>query len=604
MPTPRRPITFCSHCDILLLPEAAACPICERPRPVEEAIRPAWPPLQLDSVPVAAPLRLGETLFIATNRLDGHRVPRQGLLYRLTLAGSHHLSPLEFPAGQIITGTRAVTFQNSVGAGLVLTTASADPVGNLGAVLVFDATGRELWRWQPASHTVSAPAVADNTVWVVVNQELVGLSLSDGLPYTRLVLDFPPQRELAPLLYQELAIIQSGRQLIGLEVTTGQQRWQTDLPPRKPYRFAGSTADDQRLYLGGSEGVYAFNLHSGQLTWHFPTKRTIRAVSVAAGVVYAAGHDRQLYALDADSGKLLWQVQAAVERVELAPPLILAEPPLAVVVDRKGNVTALPLPLTPQQQEAAGRWLEAADGYATQEHFVHAAELYEHHEKPYRAAQLWAMLKRPLRQAAALALYAPSLPEPDAANIWTEAAQLYKAEGEIERAAHCQYEVARCLKLPLLKIEIQTKDNKTLVQFGWSSHVWLVVQNYGFGPAQMVSVRVTEKEQFEGLITRTRKIARVPAGSSEAWTVDVRPLGFGDVPLRLSLDYQDQIGQNYSNELTLYLAVDGPESNQHPVQHVTVQVGGVHISNVVNSRLDLGDITASVQAGGDIIGNI
>ncbi|HRV96904.1 MAG TPA: hypothetical protein P5526_32415, partial [Anaerolineae bacterium] len=158
--------------------------------------------------------------------------------------------------------------------------------------------------------------------------------------------------------------------------------------------------------------------------------------------------------------------------------------------------------------------------------------------------------------------------------------------------------------LPLLKIEIQTEDNKTLVHQGWSQ-LRLVAQNQGFGPAQMVSVRVTEKERFEGLITRTRKIARVPAGSSETWTVDVRPLEFGDtVPLRLSLDYQDQMGQSYSNELTLYLAVAHLKSDQHPVQHVTVQVGGVHISNVVNSRLDLGDITASVQAGGDIIGNI
>jgi hypothetical protein len=531
-----QPLTFCPQCDTLLPPDSTACPACGQPRPAPESGHYAWPPAQIEGEPAAAPLLLGETLLLAANRLDEHGLPRQGLLHRLTLAEGRPLPPWELPAGQVITGVQIGPVFKTGPISLVLTTATADPVGQLGAVLALDAAGQEIWRWQPEAHTVSAPALTAETVWVVVRRELVGLNLADGQPHTRLALDFAPHRDTAPLLHQDMVILPRGRQLAALELATGQTRWQADLPPRGSYRFPAPAADESRLYLGGDKGVYALSLDSGQPAWHFATERTSRVVSVAAGVVYAAGHDRQLYALEAETGARLWQIEAAVERVELAPPLILAEPPLAIVADRKGHVTALALPLTPAQHEAAGRWLAAADGYAAQGDLPRAAGLYQQHGRPYRAAQLWAGLGQPLQQAGALALYAAALPEAEAAAVWSEAGQLYKAAGNIEQATQCQLEAARCLKLPLLKVEAHTEDGKSLLYQGWS-RLRLTVANHGFGPAQTVSVRVLEKERFEGLITHTHKWAQIATGSSQTWPVDVRPLEFGDsVPLRLNLE--------------------------------------------------------------------
>ena len=78
----------------------------------------------------------------------------------------------------------------------------------------------------------------------------------------------------------------------------------------------GAAADDRHLYVGlTSGGVEAFRLATGELAWSTPlapaepTRRAGHsgAVTVTPGMVFSGGWDGVLRALEADSGRVVWQ---------------------------------------------------------------------------------------------------------------------------------------------------------------------------------------------------------------------------------------------------------------------------------------------------------
>lgn len=614
---------FCSECETYLPPEATTCPACGRARPTTEPSPIAWA-VEVGGVPAGPPLSLGPDLLVPTH--DADQPPQSAALHRLALAdGRPAAPPLRLEAGQFISGLQTGEALETSPVSFLLATTSADPLGRAGSLLAFDAGGRELWRWQPGVQDVSTPALAGETVWVTTNTALLaGLNLADGAEQVRISLGATPSRatvalagnvayvstrgprllasgldgqprwhfaapsgwlDQTPVIVGErlFAVVRPAGLVVALERATGRLIWQADLGSQVGKRLSPPAADAERLYVGAGDGIYAFDLADGRQAWHFATKRRIDAAPVLSeGLVYAAGYDRTLYALDAASGELDWSAPAAQERVEAVPPLVVAEPPLIVVVDRKGQITALTRPLSPEQHQAAGRWLDAAAGYAAQGDLARAADLLQAHGESCKAAQLWQaagrletaaqqyeaagrwspaaelwdQLDRPLAQAEALEKQARALAsqpagETEQAHAWEAAAAAFDSSGETGRADSCRREVARLRRLPYLTV---TVDHDRLVVGRWT-RLKFSISNQGGGPSRNLIVRA-RGGQFEGQVAETRQIMSLRPGRTRLDWLDLRPLAPGDsVPLRVTIEYQDQAGGAGAWHRTLYLPV-------------------------------------------------
>lgn len=78
------------------------------------------------------------------------------------------------------------------------------------------------------------------------------------------------------------------------------------VPHRVEPIVAGGT-----VYVSSSKGVYALDAANGQEKWLFATALPVgHAPSVAGGLVFVPGLDKQLHALDAASGQRKWAFQA------------------------------------------------------------------------------------------------------------------------------------------------------------------------------------------------------------------------------------------------------------------------------------------------------
>ena len=127
--------------------------------------------------------------------------------------------------------------------------------------------------------------------------------------------------------------------LVALDLTTGAELWR--FQGSQAMRGAPAVAGD-KVYVGGGVdgGIYALDVATGQPHWTVPTpgQRTIYTNPVAVdGVIYAntgftADGDDSLYAIDADTGAVLWSVDLG--------PRVFAGPAVAdglVVISSAGQ---------------------------------------------------------------------------------------------------------------------------------------------------------------------------------------------------------------------------------------------------------------------------
>ena len=70
------------------------------------------------------------------------------------------------------------------------------------------------------------------------------------------------------------------------------------------------------VYIGsGDHNVYAIDAQTGRLHWRFATGNVVHASpAIASGIVYIGSWDRYLYALDAQTGRLRWKFATGDDR--------------------------------------------------------------------------------------------------------------------------------------------------------------------------------------------------------------------------------------------------------------------------------------------------
>lgn len=93
------------------------------------------------------------------------------------------------------------------------------------------------------------------------------------------------------------------------------------------------------LYISTAKGLYALNAENGATVWQFDTELPMgNSPTVADGVVYVAGHDRNLYALDALSGILLWAFSQAGAGYDTNPLVVEGK---VILGNRDGSMYAI-----------------------------------------------------------------------------------------------------------------------------------------------------------------------------------------------------------------------------------------------------------------------
>jgi outer membrane protein assembly factor BamB len=491
------------------------------------------------------------------------------------------------------------------------------------------ATGEERARIElEASASLSAPALAGDVVIVPCRgPHLLAMGL-DGEARWHFTVEggLDSWLDKTPVVVGEylFAVLSTGA-VLALRMSDGTQAWRVGVGPAGKPPSPPAT-DGELLFVGARDGLHALDLADGCEVWAFPTPRRVTAAPVVAGgVVYVTCHDHHLYALDAASGQELWRHELG-RRIEVSPALAACgEPPAlcVLVADRGGTVTAVARPLSAAEHEAAGHWVEAASAYASLGRLAHSAELLEVHGEPLKAAELWkvagereraavqyeaagawqqaaglwAALGRSLKQAEALEAHARSLEgtscgDEGRAAAWAAAVHAFESEGEAERVAACQQEVARCLRQPIITLDVQLDQG--LMLNAWSS-LRFIVRNEGYGPACNLVIRASG-DQFEGEVTATRQIATLRAGRERTEWLDVRPLEHGDsVPLRVSVEYQDRAGELRSCKHTVHIPVARTEAMRREAQTINVFVSG-------SGAVAVGEGAVAAGAGGVAMG--
>jgi outer membrane protein assembly factor BamB len=595
----------------------------------------------LDQPPVGSLMVTGNLLLVPTR--DGDPVQQQAALYALNLPDGDLRWPLPLSFEHAMVSGLA-----PLGDGMLIALTSTHRLEGQGALVALDEAGTERWRWAPGVQRVSAPAIAENTAYVTAGtHSLVAIDLATGEEEARAELGvtaslFAPAIEgsvayvpcrgphllamgldgelrwrfeakdnpnvwldKSPLVTDERVFaVQSDGVALALHVEDGSLAWRADAGPARKSLSLPAT-DGTRLFIGARDGVHALDLADGREVWHFPTDRRVEAAPmVHAGVVYATCHDHCLYALDAASGKELWRYEME-RRIEVAPVLTTCgDTPCILVADHGGTLAAIARPLSAQELEAAGRWLDAADLWITLGDRERAATLYEKAQAWRQAAEMWCALGRPLKQAEALERYARSLGETtcgadELAAAWQAAAQAFEAEGETEREVTCRKEVARCLELPIITLDVELE--KGLVLNAWS-RLKFIARNEGFGPACNLVVHAQGK-QFKGQVMHTQQFANLYTDGEQSKWLDVYPLEPGDsVPLRVQVDYQDRAGAVRTCEHTIYVPVAREEDTRGEGQTINVFVSGGGAAAVGKGAVAAG--AGGVAVGGDVYGDI
>ena len=195
-----------------------------------------------------------------------------------------------------------------------------------------------------AYRITSAPIVVDGVVFAMDSQlQVSALRLSDGRVGWRQSLMPASEREGifgGGLAYGDnilLAGTGSGR-LIGLKPSNGDVIWQRRLPAPL---HGGPAVDDGRVFAATIDNtVAAYDLASGQKLWEHEGREGLTTVlgstapAVAGGVVYAAYSSGEIFALAADTGRVLWTDTVAGLTATARQALFLDDIGGSPVIDR------------------------------------------------------------------------------------------------------------------------------------------------------------------------------------------------------------------------------------------------------------------------------
>ena len=106
-------------------------------------------------------------------------------------------------------------------------------------------------------------------------------------------------------------------------------------------------ADYGMLYVSTAKGLYALDATTGNIVWRYDTELPLgNSPTVFDHVVYVAGYDRRLHAINALNGQPLWDFAGAKAGYDTNPLVVEGK---VILGNRDGNMYAIGANHTPQQ---------------------------------------------------------------------------------------------------------------------------------------------------------------------------------------------------------------------------------------------------------------
>jgi outer membrane protein assembly factor BamB len=108
----------------------------------------------------------------------------------------------------------------------------------------------------------------------------------------------------------------AGGRLICRETTTGKPLWTTAMPFVPDW----TGCHEDMILAGGSGGLASLRIADGEMLWHFPALAPLNAFRLPGPQLFFLEGGRRLFALDAETGEVLWSRWAPAARLGLPEP--------------------------------------------------------------------------------------------------------------------------------------------------------------------------------------------------------------------------------------------------------------------------------------------
>ena len=133
--------------------------------------------------------------------------------------------------------------------------------------------------------------------WVYERQKLKSSDYSFGTPHPSVI-------------YNEKVYHGSQGVIVCHELMTGSRLWQTNVESSSFYLSAGVLVENGRVYANSDGGqLVCLDANNGRILWNISSSGTSTPLSYLNGVVYfVGGGDGKLHAVDAETGDYLWKI--------------------------------------------------------------------------------------------------------------------------------------------------------------------------------------------------------------------------------------------------------------------------------------------------------
>lgn len=262
----------------------------------------------------ASPAVIGDVVFIAGGDVWALEADTGNVIWRTTVSDNPHApssfinSPTTFADGKVFAGN------------------------NNNFLYAFDAaSGNVLWKKQAAGTSCTpagcasgsiydSPAVADGRVFAsAVDGVLAAYDEETGdVLWTRNLFDGPVLS--SPAVVNGVLYI-GGSGVHAVDAATGNLLW------KAPISFVYSTpvVDGGRVYAGSTNHrIYALDAETGSIVWSTMTGGPITTAgpTLANGVLFVGSEDNDLYALNSDTGSVLWSATVGAFNVFHSTPAV------------------------------------------------------------------------------------------------------------------------------------------------------------------------------------------------------------------------------------------------------------------------------------------
>lgn len=178
--------------------------------------------------------------------------------------------------------------------------------GNMYCLDVND--GSVIWSTNVGTEIESSPAVFnDNVYFGATDGKVYALKVSDGSIVWKYDTGDGIKFSTAPAIYENKVYIASYNSFVySLDAKTGKPLWKAKTGAAM---YSSPAVSKGRVIIGNSDkNVYAFDADDGSVIWTYTTGHEIySSPAIANGKVYIGSLDNKLYCLDFENGNKIWE---------------------------------------------------------------------------------------------------------------------------------------------------------------------------------------------------------------------------------------------------------------------------------------------------------